>query len=245
MKKVLVIIGLCLLAGYLIFSVFYFQEKPKDGLCTGFTVEIKNGEKDDQFVDTDDIAKYIKEKGLDPTGKQLGDINTNAIEEAILTNQLVKRADVFVTNNGAIKAAIEERKPIMRIMANTGENYYIDNEGNKMPLSKRFTAYLPIATGTIKEDYAKTELYKFALFLCDNAFWNAQIEQIIVLPNRDIQLIPRVGDHRIVLGKLEDGYKDKFDKLLTFYQKGLNETGWNKYSVINLKYNKQVVCTKR
>lgn len=245
MKKILVIVGICLLAGYLIFAVFYFQEKPKDGVCSNFEVEIKNGAKNDQFVDTEDIAKYIKEKELDPTGKLLKDINTNEIEEAILSNQLVKKANVFVTNTGAIKAAIEERKPILRVMTTAGENYYIDNEGNKMPLSKLFTAYLPIATGTIKEDYAKTELYKFALFLYDNEFWNAQIEQIIVLPNSDIQLIPRVGDHRIVLGKLEDGYKDKFDKLFTFYQKGLNETGWNKYSVINLKYDKQVVCTKR
>ena len=244
MKKVLVISGICLLAGYLIFSVFYFQGKPKDGVCSKFEVEVKNGTDDEQFVDTEDIAQYIKEKGLDPTGKQIKDINTNAIEEAILTNQLVKKADVFVTNNGAIKASIEERKPVLRVMSGTGENYYIDNEGRNMPLSRRFTAYLPIATGAIKEDFAKTDLYKFALFLHNDKFWNAQIEQIVVLPNQDIKLIPRVGDHQIILGNLY-GYKERLDKLLAFYENGLNETGWNKYSVINLKFDKQVVCTKR
>ena len=113
-----------------------------------------------------------------------------------------------------------------------------------MPLSRRFTAYLPIATGAIKEDFAKTDLYKFALFLHNDKFWNAQIEQIVVLPNQDIKLIPRVGDHQIILGNLY-GYKERLDKLLAFYENGLNETGWNKYSVINLKFDKQVVCTKR
>ncbi len=244
MKKVLVIIGICLLAGYLIFAAFYFQEKPKDGTCSGFELEVQNSSSSDQFVETEDILKYIDEKGLNPTGKSLSDINTNAIEEAILTNQLVKKANVFVTNNGAIKASIEERKPILRIISNTGENYYIDNEGNKMPLSKRFTAYLPIASGAIKEDFAKSELYKFALFLYNDEFWNAQIEQIVVLPNKDLKLIPRVGDHQIILGNL-DGFTDKLDKLFTFYKNGLNETGWNKYSVINLKFDKQVVCTRR
>jgi len=244
MKKTLVIIGICLLAGYLIFAAFYFQEKPKDGLCQGFEVEVQNSSSTDQFVDTDDIEKFIKEKGLDPTNKHFSDINTNAIEEAILTNQLVKRANVFITNNGTIKASIEERKPILRIISNTGDNYYIDNDGNKMPLSKRFTAYLPVATGTIKEDFAKSELYKFALFLYDDEFWNAQIEQIVVLPNKDLKLIPRVGNHEIILGNLNE-YKEKLDKLLAFYKEGLNETGWNKYSVINLKFDKQVVCTRR
>jgi len=244
MKKVLVIIGLCLLVGYLVFSIFYFQEKPKEGICSNFDVEVKNSAANDQFVDVGDIEKYVKEKGLDPTGKQLKDVNTNAIEEAILTNQLVKKANVYVTNDGAIKASIEERKPILRVMASSGEDYYIDDDGDKMPLSKRFTAYLPVAAGAIKEDYAKTDLYKFALFLYENKFWNAQIEQIIVLPNKDVKLIPRVGDHQIVLGNL-DGYAEKLDKLFTFYQNGLNESGWNKYSVINLKFDKQVVCTKR
>lgn len=244
MKKVLVIIGICLIAGYLLFSVFYFQGKPKDGVCTNFEVEVKNGTAEEQFIDTKEIAKYVKDKGLDPTGKQIKDINTNKIEEAILVNQLVKKADVFVTNSNAIRVSIEERKPVLRIISNTGQNYYIDDEGNKMPLSKYFTAYLPIATGTIKEDFAKTDLYKFALFLHNDKFWNAQIEQIIVLPSQDIELIPRVGDHRIVLGNLQ-GYKERLDKLLAFYENGLNQTGWNKYSVINLKFDKQVVCTKR
>lgn len=244
MKKVLVIIGLCALVGYLVFAAFYFQEKPKEGVCSKFEVEVSNIQEGEQFVETDDIAKYLKEKDLDPTGKQLKDINTNVIEEAILSNQLVKKADVFVTNSGGVRAVIEERRPILRIISDNGENYYIDDEGRKMPLSKRFTAYLPVATGSIKEEFAKADLHKFALFLHQDKFWNAQIEQIVVLPNNDVKLIPRVGDHQIILGSLH-GYKERLDKLLTFYENGLNAAGWNKYSVINLKYDKQVVCTKR
>ncbi len=243
MKKVLVIIGICVLAGYLIFAAFYFQDKPKDNVCSKFEVLVDNNE-NGQFINPDEIAKQVTDKGLNPAGKQISEINTYAIEKLIKSNQLIKKAEVFVANNSTVKAVIYERKPVLRIISNNGRNYYIDEEGAVMPLSHRSTAYLPVATGSIKEELAKGDLYKFALFLRNNEFWNAQIEQIVVEPNQDITLIPRVGDQRIVMGRLTD-YEEKLDKLMTFYIKAQNENGWNKYSTLNLKYNKQVVGTKR
>lgn len=244
MKKILVIAGLCLLAGYLVFAAFYFQEKPKEGTCKKFDVVVENTDQDNSLINAAEIKQLVKNKKLDPSGKALKDINTNAIEEAILTNKLIKKAEVYITGDGSIKASVKERKPVLRIINNSGESYYIDDEGRKMPLSNRSVAYLPVATGAIKEDFARGDLYNFALFLSNDEFWDAQIEQIVVQQNNDVSLIPRVGDQQIVLGQLS-GYKEKLQKLLTFYKKGLNEIGWNKYSVINLKYNKQVVCTKR
>lgn len=243
MKKVLVIIGLCLLAGYLIFAAFYFQNKPMEGLCTKLEVVIDNKGKE-QFINPTDIEKYINDKGLNPYGKPLKEINTFDIEEAIAGNPLIKKAEVFSTASGAIKVAITERKPVLRVMTNDGDSYYIDEEGKRMPLSKRYVAYLPIASGAIKEGFAREELHKFALFLQNDIFWNAQIEQIVVAANNDITLIPRVGNQQIILGKV-DNFEEKLNKLMKFYQEGQNETGWNKYSVINLKFDKQIVCTKR
>lgn len=243
MKKILIITGLCLLFGYIIFAYFYFGNKPKDELCTKLEIVIKdNG--NEQFLKEEDIEKYINSKKLNPYGKTFGEINTQEIEEAILANKLIKKAEVFTTNSGAIKINIYERKPIVRIMANNGDSYYIDDEGMRMPLSNNHTTYVPLATGSIKEEFAKIELYKFALFLSENKFWNSQIEQIVVSSNENITLIPRVGDHQIILGELDD-YEGKLDKLMAFYKNGLSQSGWNKYSVINLKYDKQVVCTKR
>ena len=77
----------------------------------------------------------------------------------------------------------------------------------------------------------------------NNPFWDAQIEQIHVLPGKDIELVPRVGDHIVYLGKLEH-FEDKLDRLKTFYGKALNEVGWNKYSRISLEFSNQIICTK-
>lgn len=244
MKKAFVIIGICLVAGYLIFAALYFPEKPQEGICSQFEIEIKDAGATGHFVDPEDIEKNIATQKLNPKGKTLKEVDIEAIKTAILASQLVKSADVYITNSGNIKAVVEERKPVLRVINTTGESYYVDDEGNKMPLSKRYTAYLPMATGGVKEEFAKNELYQFALFVGQNEFWNAQIEQIVVYGNNEIKLIPRVGDQEIILGSL-NGYQDKLEKLMVFYDKGLNETGWNKYSVINLKFDKQVVCTKR
>lgn len=243
MKKTLLISALIIATAYLIFSAFFFKEKPGEEVCTGFEVAISNVVSD-QFIDTEEIVKQIKEKDLDPTSKPLSSVNTIEIEEFILQNQHIKKAEVFVTNKNSIRIVVEERKPILRVISNTGESYYIDSESQKMPLSRRYTAYLPIATGSVKESFAKEELYKFALFLYKNKFWNAQIEQIIVKPNNDVEFIPRVGDQTIILGSL-DNFEEKLDKLMTFYKDGLNRIGWNQYSQINLKYNNQVVCTRK
>jgi cell division protein FtsQ len=58
-----------------------------------------------------------------------------------------------------------------------------------------------------------------------------------------VELTPTVGNHQIILGKIAD-YRENLNKLQLFYEKGLAEVGWNRYSVINLKYKNQVVCTK-
>lgn len=243
MKKTLLILTFVLFAAYLAFSVFYFKEKPGEEICSDLEVVISNAT-EDQFIDTNEIRKSIKTNGLDPTNKLIADINTIEIEEHILQNQHIKKAEVFVTNKNNIRVVLEERKPILRVIPDSGESYYIDSEAKKMPTSRRYTAYLPVATGSIKEAFAREDLYKFALFLHNNEFWNAQVEQIIVKPNNDIEFIPRVGDHTIIIGSLENLDK-KFDKLMTFYHDGLNRIGWNKYSAINVKYDKQVVCTRR
>lgn len=68
-----------------------------------------------------------------------------------------------------------------------------------------------------KKELAVTDLYKFALFLQENEFWNDQIEQIYVYPDNDIELIPRVGNHRIMLGTLDE-FEEKLANLKLFYE---------------------------
>ena len=87
-------------------------------------------------------------------------------------------------------------------------------------------------------------LFNFAKYINNDKFWKAQISQVYVVDQNNIELIPRVGPHTILLGSLDD-YELKMEKLKLFYEQALTEEGWNKYKQINLKYRNQIVCTKR
>jgi len=83
-----------------------------------------------------------------------------------------------------------------------------------------------------------------AQFIYNDELWRAQIAQVYVDNPNNIELIPRVGPHTIILGSA-DNFEHKLAKLRIFYQTALPEEGWNKYKQINLKYSNQIVCTKR
>ena len=104
--------------------------------------------------------------------------------------------------------------------------------------------HVVVATGKIDRKFAQQELYTLAKFLQANDFWNAQIEQINITPKHEIELVPRVGDHILFLGK-PGNYDEKFTKLQTFYKKALNQVGWNKYKRISIEFNNQIIGTKK
>ena len=243
MKKFLLIVVALMTIGYLVFSAAYFRKLSRNKLCESFEVVIADSNRV-QFVLTRDIERLVKRHNLHPVGKSFGDINTLAIRDTILTNQLVESAEVYTTPAGGIVAAICQRQPVIRVITSQGRSYYVDQERRIMPVTPAFTVYVPVVTGAVTETLAREELYDFAMFLQRNADWDAWIEQIEVRSNDDVVLIPRAGDFSIVMGSLKD-YPVKLSKFIRFVDQGLNVLGWNRYSEINLKYENQVVCTRK
>lgn len=80
------------------------------------------------------------------------------------------------------------------------------------------------------------------------SFWNNQIEQIYVSRGkkneRVIEIVPRVGDHIVYLGTINN-FEKKLNNLKIFYDKAIKTVGWNKYAKVNLEYENQIICTKR
>jgi cell division protein FtsQ len=122
-----------------------------------------------------------------------------------------------------------------------------------MPLNPDFAPRVLVANGNITETpvdtaYARTrvlrDLLSVARYCAADKFWHSQIEQLYVDNFMDIILIPKVGNHSIVFGSGDD-LEQKFAQLKTFYLKGLNNIGWDKYKSINLKYKGQIVAERK
>lgn len=99
-----------------------------------------------------------------------------------------------------------------------------------------------------KKRYADfRNLITFVEQLSKDDYWSAEVVQFVAhnTPDSelDIELIPRSGNFSIRLGRLDDA-EQKLDKLVCFFEKGLSRTGWDKYKTIDIRYNKQVVCTE-
>ncbi len=217
-------------------------------------------ETENRFVHDNDILAQILNKS-DTGVLYLNQFNVSKLEEKLSNNNSIKDVQVYKTIDGELIVNVKQRRPIVRIFSKN-ESYYIDEKGHLMPLSGKYTARLLVVSGNLNEPFGKRyqfdynslndtlvdktlldDIYEISKYIDESEFWRAQIEQIHVNKVYEFELVPKVGNHKIVFGGKEN-IESKFEKLMIFYKKGLSKTGWNEYSEINLKYKNQVVCTK-
>lgn len=263
MKKRILHISLWVLLGAgMLFLLGFVENKQNDRYCSGLNIHIdrSNG---NFFVNEEDIFAMVYHEADTVVGKRLIAINSEGLEHKINNHPAVENTEVYKTIDGRLIVEVEQRTPIVRIFAYNGDSYYIDSTGRIMPPSGEYTARVMVASGYIFDNFieinhlnareladsleVKTlvdDIFELAEYIRKDELWLAQIEQLYVNKDFEVELIPRVGNHRIVFGDAT-AIEEKFDKLKIFYRKGLSKTGWNEYSEINLKYANQVVCTKR
>jgi len=217
------------------------------------------------FVTEEKVLLLMNDLGYTFDKQTLGDIELKRIEEEVGTIPGVKSVQAYKFNNGKVKLDIVQQLPIARIFLHGGKmGCYMDSEGEIIPLSNDYVAKVPVFTGYIYEPYndipsLKTitendsisrlhvldEIYYLATAISANELMAAQIVQIYVNEKEEFELIPRVGNHRILLGGIDD-LDNKFERLNTFYtSSSFDVKELNLYDTLNLKYKDQIVCSKR
>lgn len=264
-KKILRITFWALIVAGLGAIFAFIQKQENETLCSKVNISIfRDPMKENFFVEEDNIRELIAQRFGQIENAPLSTIDVNYLERLIYTNPWVARANVYLSIDGVVDIEIEQRQPILRIINTSGESYYMDSEGKPMLWSPNFTPRMLIASGNIREGYdewnntrhgetinndtLKTltildDLYMMAKFILADEFWSAHVEQMYVNNNGEIELVPKMGNQKIIFGT-SDEMEDKFWKLKTFYKEGLNYTGWENYDTLNLKFQNQVVCTK-
>lgn len=233
------VIAACLT--YAVFASARSTDAAQRKVCSNIKIIITDYDKK-MLISKKDIATLLEQKNLNPIGKTLARIHTKSIEEEIEKHPMVRRAECYKSPEGTVYVSIEQRTPILRVVGD--ENYYVDDMRKVMPVSQNHTAYVPVFSGRVTHKMATSSIFDFAQFLNEDEFWGNQIDQININKDMKVELVPRVGDHIIMLGSF-DRYKQKLKKLQKFYLYGLNEVGWDSYSKIDLQYRDQVVCTRK
>ena len=242
-KKILSILSVVLIAGYLAFSLMGMTDRHEDTrICQGVDLHITDSLHFD-MIDEEMILSLLKEKMLDPVGKPLDRVDVMAIESALSQHPLVGSAQCYKTGGDKVRINLSSKIPMVRVLNIYGQDFYVDSRGEILT-QHSLAVQLPVATGYIDRRFASEDLLEVVRAIDESEFWKAQVEQIDVTKEGQIQLVPRVGDHLLVLGTAED-VESKLDRLMNFYEKGLDNVGWNKYRTISVAYDNQVVCKKR
>jgi cell division protein FtsQ len=265
MKKIINIVIWSLLFLTLIFSMGFAFRKHDGRTCEKMEVLIDRINSD-RFLEEDAVHELLRDKGIHPEGKPLSEVNVAALEKIVLAHPAVETGEVYADVNGVVTVHLLQRRPISRVISVSGESYYFDHRGYLMPWSETYTASVLFANGEIADSYAAMYTVSFDSYGIDSAlktktmlddiwqiskriqadtFFTAQIVQLNYTAEKGFIMTPRIGSHAIVLGTISE-LDEKLNKLKLFYREGIGRTGrWNSYTIIDLQYKNQVVCTKK
>ncbi len=240
-RKVLNIISWLVLAAYLGVSL-WFTERQMEQLTFHEVVVSITDSLESHFIAPAEVTEVLARKGIQTTGNRLSDLNREEVKNAVTTLSGVKDALVYSTPDGVLYISVSQRTPIMRYVG-PFSSFYLDTEGQEMALSPRYTARVLIVTGDGNKNFLKDSLFRVVNAIRAEVFLDALVEEVAVGPDHTLEFIPRVGDFRIFFGDAGN-YEWKLTKLKVFYEQGLPNVGWDRYSKIDLRYSNQVVARK-
>ena len=210
--------------------------------CQNIQIQV-DAEGDLFFVNTEMVQQMILTKEDSILGKPYEDINIYLLEEFVNDHPNIKKAELYLTIDGNLCIDVKQRKPLVRVFQEK-ISYYLDEEIMQFPLSERYTARVLQVYWSEITEVRRSILASMIELIEKDEFLKAQITAIEFDETDQLTVYPRLGEHKIILGDAQDLVK-KFEKLKVFYRHGLEKVGWDRYSHVNLKFENQVVCTKR
>lgn len=194
------------------------------------------------FVKQETVNNLLIENKTDVKSIEKVEVNLDKLEKSINKHPMIEKSEVYVSVDGVLKAIVHQKKPIARFFDDYG-SFYIDYEGNKMPLSDNYTARVPIVSGQINKENKKS-LSDLLKMIYDDDFLKKNIIGIQILPDDNLIMANRNFNYEIEFGKIMNVEK-KFKDYKAFFQKAILDSTLYKYKKINLRFTPQVICTRK
>jgi cell division protein FtsQ len=194
-----------------------------------------------RLISAEAVDKLLIENNSAAQSIRKDKLDLNRLEKSVGSNELVADAEVSVSISGVLTAEVRQKTPVVRYVGDDG-SYYIDYDGNAMPLSEIYTARVPLVSGQLQavSDEKLREVFRY---IHDDEFLSKNIISIEVLSSGSLMMRSRNHDYLIEYGK-PINVERKFSNYKAFFQKAAQDSIIEKYKRINLKFTQQVVCTK-
>lgn len=232
-------VRLVLILAAVIFLYSFSSKRNENRKLKAAEIEFAENE---NFITHDKVNKLLIQNYDNVTGIQKVKLDLNSVEKTLDTNPMIEKAEVYATIDGRIKAVVKQKKPVGRVYEGS-KSYYIDYNGDVMPLSENYTARVPLVTGNIEES-GREKLHMLLRYIHDDDFLKKNIIGLEVKQGGSIKMMNRNYGFEILFGRVVNIEK-KFNNYKAFFQDAVKDTLIGQYKTINLKFTQQVVCTKK
>ena len=249
MPKYLKIIFSVMLAAYLVVALTMTARENDDDICKEMSITVEDADGDtgvSRFVTPAELARELDDLPSKAKGIALANINTQDIRRRLLDLDKIEDAEVVRYSDGSIRIHVTPIVPVLRVFDGPS-SYYVNRAGKRVKASARYHKNVPMIQGHFDPSdtvFTPMSLMPLVNFIASDSVWNSYISMIKVKSPTDILLIPNIREHVINIGST-DRLREKLDNLQLFYSKVLVKQGWEKYDTISLKWNGQIVATKR
>ena len=216
-----------------LFLIYFSQKRNSKNKILNLSVNFKGGK--GRFLDSEMVNKLLIQREDTTFFLREEILDLKLVEDKLTSNAMIANADIFRTPQGILNVRLEERKPIVRII-NNQEEFYLDNFGYKVPLSKKHSPRVPIFYGNTGENL--TSLVNFVKLIKSDSF--AKIEIIDIRHYSKSYVIGiRSFPFKVVWGD-NSKFKNKIKKLKYLYSY-LDGKEFLKIDQVNLTFDKQIV----
>ena len=223
----------------ILISALFYSTSSVNNLRDVSKMDIYINNSNNLFITKDSIKSAVIEI-ISTKNIRKSSVHSQALEFELNKIELVKNSDVFVDVNGSMLINIEQRKPIARFLDNKS---YLDEDGLIMPKSKYYSARVPVIRGYTNTQDQLSLIYKLSNYINNDKFLSQSATEILIDSNSNFSIKLRDYRFKILIGQLNN-LDLKIKNFKAFYINASANQILNKYSVINLQFDNQVVCVK-
>ena len=191
------------------------------------------------MISADSVNKLLTLAPHDTLSPQKSAINLRELEAKLEYNNLIKKAEAFLTIDDILHVKVRPRIPVLRVLGDGG--YYLDHEGSVIPLSPFFEADVPEFCGVLNEKN-HADAAALAVELGKDVFMRSHLG-CMYRQSDGIQIEVPQQSYVIKIRSI-DQLKQKFDNYKAFYVYGTDNDLLNKYKEVVLDNTNQIIGTK-
>ena len=170
-------------------------------------------------------------------------IDASRIEQALQRSDYLEKAECVKGPDGVLMIRASQLVPVLRVF-DGDQSYYVNRYGKKMSATASYHADVPVVQGHFTDRYPATRLLPMVQYVEGDSLLRSLVTMFTMRDSDNIFIVPAIYGHVVNMGNAAD-YEAKFRKLKLFYRKVMPAKGWETYDTISVKWDHQVVATRR